>query len=561
MSDTDLARQNQALKAHVDHQEKELVTLRHEALEQSDSRGAGGAGAGGAKDEQTRKLQSKVQRLQEELTDKLRLEVQGTTSQLNMSKEIQDLFQKWQLSRAEAEKLRTEVDGFRAREATLEAQAGMATRDLEIVQEELKRVRARLDTVEKECLDVRRQNEELVRRMVGEKSHNAEEMNRMTELVERMRAQLKARNLEIESTQAVVAAVKIEAAPSSGLRTDELPSHCSQQFRAHAADVNDLVYCETGQWLATAGGDGKVRVWEAESGRLKATLHGQDVMLGLDFRGDFVVGGSSDHTCKLWSLASGRLHRTFVGHSGNIYAVKLIAGDLRAVLTGGADRTIRLWDVGRASCRQVLRSGSTCNGLDIGLDGHAPVSAHQDGGLRFWDLRAGNPTMIVRAFETQATSVQYGQNFTALANSRDNALKIIDTRTFETLHVLRHEDYRTFLNWSRACFSPSSSYVAAGSATGQLFVWETASGETKSILSHTPDSRHSFSSSAEHDDLRCQGVSLSASGDRIRTSSEALGGSTSGAGQGGGGGGIISCAWKASRLSTCTRSGNVCIWN
>src|SRR6056297_2178583 len=122
MSDTDLARQNQVLKAHVDHQEKELVTLRHEALEQSDSRGQGGAGACGAKDEQTRKLQSKVQRLQEELTDKLRLEVQGTTSQLNMSKEIQDLFQKWQLSRAEAEKLRTEVDGFRAREATLEAQ-------------------------------------------------------------------------------------------------------------------------------------------------------------------------------------------------------------------------------------------------------------------------------------------------------------------------------------------------------------------------------------------------------------------------------------------------------
>lgn len=30
-----------------------------------------------------------------------RLEVQGATSQLNLTKEIQDLFQKWQAARAE----------------------------------------------------------------------------------------------------------------------------------------------------------------------------------------------------------------------------------------------------------------------------------------------------------------------------------------------------------------------------------------------------------------------------------------------------------------------------
>jgi hypothetical protein len=34
---------------------------------------------------------------------------------------------------------------------------------------------------------------------------------------------------------------------------------------------------------------------------------------------------------------------------------------------------------GRAVVRQVLRSGSTCNGLDVSSDGVLPVSAHQDG--------------------------------------------------------------------------------------------------------------------------------------------------------------------------------------
>lgn len=549
--DTLIARQNQALKAHVEHQEKELVILRHEAAELSGGSGGGGAGTGEGKDDHVRKLQRKVQRLQEELTDKLRLEVQGTTSQLNMSKEIQDLFQKWQAARAESEALKTEVEGLRAREPALVAQAAMATTDLEVVQGELGRARVRLDALEKECTSLHAQNEELIQRVVGEKSRNAEEMNRMTELVEQMRAQLRAQGVRVGTSQGSMSGNEEGAAPSlQPTGREELPSRCDHQFKAHAADVNDVAYNETGAWLATAGGDGKVRVWEAGTGRLKTTLQGTDVMLGLDFRGDFVVGGSSDHTCKLWSLASERVHRTFVGHSGNVYAVKVVAGDGRAILTGGADRTIRLWDVGRASCKQVLRSGSTCNGLDIGVDGHVPVSAHQDGGLRVWDLRAGNPTMIVRAFETQATAVQYGHNFTMLANSRDNVLKIIDTRTFETLRVLRHEDYRTFLNWSRACFSPSNAYVAAGSANGQLFVWDALTGAVKATLSANAPA----SPSGGGGGMGGRATSLSSSGGSSGSTSGSAGGVA------GSGGGITNCAWKGQRLATCTKGGNVCLW-
>ena len=181
----------------MEHQEKELVILRHEAAEVSGSGAGGGSGSGEGKDDQVRKLQRKVQRLQEELTDKLRLEVQGTTSQLNMSKEIQDLFQKWQAARAESEAAKTEVEGFRAREPALVAQAAMATTDLEVVQGELGRARTRLDALEKECTALRAQNDELVQRVVGEKSRNAEEMNRMTELVEQMRAQLRAQGVRV----------------------------------------------------------------------------------------------------------------------------------------------------------------------------------------------------------------------------------------------------------------------------------------------------------------------------------------------------------------------------
>ena len=177
-----------------------------------------------------------------------------------------------------------------------------------------------MEEAEKERDSLRQQNEELIQRMVGEKSRNAEEMNRMTELVEQMRAQLKVQGVALAAkpSPSVDDALlsSSQGAGSSDLTATELPSTSIQHIKGHGSDVNDLAYNETGLLLATSGSDGKVRVWEATSGRLRATLQGKDVMLGIDIKGDFVVAGSSDNTCRMWNVTTERSHRNFVGHSG-----------------------------------------------------------------------------------------------------------------------------------------------------------------------------------------------------------------------------------------------------
>lgn len=65
------------------------------------------------------------------------------------------------------------------------------------------------------------------------------------------------------------------------------------------------------------------------------------------------------------------------------------------MITGSADRSIKLWDIARTTYRQTttLRHSSTSQCLDIGSDFSTVVSGHMDGGLRFWDLRNGGRTM------------------------------------------------------------------------------------------------------------------------------------------------------------------------
>jgi len=61
-------------------------------------------------------------------------------------------------------------------------------------------------------------------------------------------------------------------------------------------------------------------------------------------------------------------------------------------LTASTDATIKVWDITRRTYRQTttLKHNSTCHSLDVGTDPSTVVSGHNDGGLRFWDLRTSS---------------------------------------------------------------------------------------------------------------------------------------------------------------------------
>jgi hypothetical protein len=70
--------------------------------------------------------------------------------------------------------------------------------------------------------------------------------------------------------------------------------------------------------------------------------------------GTWIATGGADRTVRVWDVASGQQRARLTGHLGGVRAVA-VAPDGTWIATGGADRTVRVWDVSRQSCKAMMR--------------------------------------------------------------------------------------------------------------------------------------------------------------------------------------------------------------
>ena len=71
-----------------------------------------------------------------------------------------------------------------------------------------------------------------------------------------------------------------------------------------------------------------------------------------------LLTASEDKTAKVWSAASGKCLRIFMGHTGCVYSA-VFSADGQQVLTEASDKTAKVWSAASGACLLTLEVMNT----------------------------------------------------------------------------------------------------------------------------------------------------------------------------------------------------------
>ncbi|KAF8483850.1 WD repeat protein [Russula ochroleuca] len=212
--------------------------------------------------------------------------------------------------------------------------------------------------------------------------------------------------------------------------------------QGHFFDVNALAYSPDGQYIATGGDDGKVKLWNTRSGfciitfsqhtasvsavqfasqgqvlfsaSLDGTVRAFDLIryrnfrtftspspvqfscLAVDPSGEVIAAGSTDSfEVFLWSVQTGKLLDVLAGHEGPVSSLTF-SPTTNVLASGSWDKTVRVWDVfSRSHTVEPFQLNADVLSLAFRPDGQEFVVSTLDGQLTFFSANLSKQTNVI----------------------------------------------------------------------------------------------------------------------------------------------------------------------
>ena len=161
----------------------------------------------------------------------------------------------------------------------------------------------------------------------------------------------------------------------------------------HWINNGEVRFSPDGRSLLTWGMGNDARVWDADAGQLRYSVHFRDKCHDLQFSPDgrSMALATYEGAVQIVELATGTIEAEMPVHPDIVFSAAF-SPDGRLLVTACRDRSIRVWDwrSGRLAC-PPFEHAKEAVAATFTPDGRRVLSASDDGTVRAWDWRSGRP--------------------------------------------------------------------------------------------------------------------------------------------------------------------------
>ena len=249
-------------------------------------------------------------------------------------------------------------------------------------------------------------------------------------------------------------------------------------LRAGTEGVTGVAFSPGGRLLATGDADGTIRLWNPATGqasgsplRPEAGVASDVTAMAFSPGGRFLAAAYADGTVQLWDLATRQPLPAMYG-GGPVTAVAFNPGGT-LLATAGTDGTVRLWNPATGQVQlAAYRGHGPVNGVAFSPGGGLLATAEADGAVRLWNTVTGREAGAPLRTGSPATAVAFSPDGRLLATGgTDGTVRLWNPATRQAVGAPLAAESGPGLGVTAVAFSPDGRLLASAGADGTVRLW------------------------------------------------------------------------------------------